>query len=71
MRMGPASEEFGAPTMYPVRETLEPMEIEGDDRKEVFRSYCVISCMLINVNATTVCVHHQDLLGHAQEVKAL
>ena len=48
------------------------MEVEGDDWKEVSltdNSYCVISCMLTSVNVTTVCVHQQDLLGHAQEVE--
>ena len=71
-RIGPANEEFGVLTAYPARETLEAMEVEGDDWKEVSltdNSYCVISCMLTNVNATTVCVHQQDLLGHAQEVE--
>ena len=71
-RMGPTNEEFGVLTVYPAREALEAMEIEGDNWKEVFLTdnpYCVIYCMLTNANATTVCVHQQGLLGHAQEVE--
>ena len=71
--MGPAGEELGVLTVYVVRETLGAMEIGGDGWKEVLLTdnpYYIIPYMLVNVNATTVCVYQQDLLGHAHEVKA-